>query len=513
MRHIKIFSLSLALALLFAMSANAEKIKGVDDDPSMSHKRLSTRCVNASARADLNVNNVRARIMNGGDMWWDLVGSARYEVPKVPDGSNEPKRHSLFAGSIWIGGLNNGNILTAAQTYRQFGGNDFWPGPVDTLTLAVEDVDCQYWDRIFQVTRDEIIKFVDEFQANGSVVEIPDEIANWPANGRKDQNEAHFMAPYINVGGGPGYDPSAGDYPDIRGDQALWYVYNDVGNLKTETGSPEIGLEFRTMAFAFATNDEINNMPFYQPTIFNRGQKQLDSTYFGQWVDADLGYAFDDYVGCDVARGLGICYNGDNFDDGAFGYGTNPPSVGVDFFEGPKADLEVVFPGGTGDGKDNDKDGLVDEMDTTYYSYYRKLGYKPSEMPIIYEGDGKDNNRNGEKDEPTEDIAMSKFVYYNNDFSQTGNPRSKNPSDYYNYLTAHWKNGDPIKYGGNGFTTATGGPADFMFPDDPRDPSGWSEVTANNQPGDRRFLQSAGPFTLKPGAVNQVTIGVVWARA
>ena len=33
--------------------------------------------------------------------------------------------------------------------------------------------------------------------------------------------------------------------------------------------------------------------------------------YFGQWVDPDLGYYLDDYVGCDVSLGLGICYNGD----------------------------------------------------------------------------------------------------------------------------------------------------------------------------------------------------------
>jgi hypothetical protein len=34
-----------------------------------------------------------------------------------------------------------------------------------------------------------------------------------------------------------------------------------------------------------------------------------------------------------------------------------------------------------------------------------------------------------------------------------------------------------------------------------------------NTPGDRRFVQSAGPFTLMPGAVNDITIGAVWARA
>ena len=31
--------------------------------------------------------------------------------------------------------------------------------------------------------------------------------------------------------------------------------------------------------------------------------------------------------------------------------------------------------------------------------------------------------------------------------------------------------------------------------------------------GDRLFLQSAGPFTLEPGDFNNITVGMVWARA
>jgi hypothetical protein len=65
-------------------------------------------------------------------------------------------------------------------------------------------------------------------------------------------------------------------------------------------------------------------------------------------------------------------------------------------------------------------------------------------------------------------------------------------------------------------------PCDFMFPGD-TDPLGWgtggspqptwTEQTSNNTPNDRRFVQSAGPFVLKPGAVNNITVGVVYARS
>jgi hypothetical protein len=56
-----------------------------------------------------------------------------------------------------------------------------------------------------------------------------------------------------------------------------------------------------------------------------------------------------------------------------------------------------------------------------------------------------------------------------------------------------------------------------MFPgsSDPAVPKRpeWTERTAGNPPADRRFLQTAGPFSLLPGARNRVVIGVVWARA
>ncbi len=94
-------------------------------------------------------------------------------------------------------------------------------------------------------------------------------------------------------------------------------------------------------------------------------------------------------------------------------------------------------------------------------------------------------------------------------------------TDYYGYLQGIWQNGLVMQYGGNGNVTGSGVPTRYMFPDD-SDPLGWStypeplpfteawnEITTGNPPGDRRFLQSAGPFILKPGAVNNITVGVV----
>jgi hypothetical protein len=77
----------------------------------------------------------------------------------------------------------------------------------------------------------------------------------------------------------------------IKGDQTIWWVFNDKGNVKTETGGAAIGMEIRAQAFAFATNDEVNNMTFYSYEIINRSTFELTQTYFSLWVDPDLGKA------------------------------------------------------------------------------------------------------------------------------------------------------------------------------------------------------------------------------
>jgi len=84
-------------------------------------------CAVAEAQVDMAVNNVRARLLTGGDVWWD-GSDGRYIVPKVEPGTGVPERSSIFAGAVWIGGFDpGGNLKLAAQTYST-SGEDFWPG-------------------------------------------------------------------------------------------------------------------------------------------------------------------------------------------------------------------------------------------------------------------------------------------------------------------------------------------------------------------------------------------------
>ena len=57
------------------------------------------------------------------------------------------------------------------------------------------------------------------------------------------------------------------------------------------------------------------NITFYNYEVINRSSFSLNKTYFTVWTDADLGNYQDDYVGCDIAKGLGFIYNADGNDE------------------------------------------------------------------------------------------------------------------------------------------------------------------------------------------------------
>ncbi|MBK5284884.1 MAG: T9SS type A sorting domain-containing protein, partial [Bacteroidia bacterium] len=359
---------------------------------------------------------------------------------------------------------------------------DFWPGPLDSTSCFITPTISVQYDHLWKINKQDVINFIAGAPATSDMI-------SYPGNAPDGQR----LAPFYDADGDGIYNSTNGDYPDfglngspnccniLHGDQAIWWVINDVCGPHTASGGSALGIQILCQAYAYNTIDQdINNTTFYQYQIKNCSSTQYNSVYFGFFIDADLGYYLDDYVGCDVTRGMGYAYNGDSNDDLPNGYGLNPPAIGIDFLHGPRADA----------------------------------------------ADGIDNNRNCVIDESGEDIIMSKFVYYNNDFTVTGNPVVA--FDYYNYLKGLWKDGTLMTYGGSGHLS--GGPScSFMFPGSsdhqyewgtggncntpaPAQPD-WTEANAGNAPADRRFLMSAGPFTMPPGAVMDcITMAAIWAR-
>jgi hypothetical protein len=335
---------SFVLLLLPVLTANAQSVGG---------------CALGTAAADLAVNGVRARLYNKGNLFFD-GGEAQYEVPR---GSGIT---SIFAAGIWIGGLVEGELRTAAATYAQ-GGEDYeyYPGPLDAEGRPPED--CRPYDRIWTVGHADLARYEETGVAS-------DDLAEWPAEAG---------APFFDVDGDGAYSLEAGDRPKVWGHQTAWWVMNDAAGPHMTTLSEPIGLAVRATAFAAATTGPLAYTTFYRYELEYRGEAPIDSTYFTFWCDPDLGNFNDDYIGSDTTRHLTFVYNADDEDETSAGYGAAPPAQGVRYLETPDDLGLTVFSYYNGDA--NPRTGNPDTKED-YYSFM--TGHWRDGSPVTVGGDG-----------------------------------------------------------------------------------------------------------------------------
>lgn len=498
-------------------------------------------CEPPKAYAYLDVNNVRARINSGGDMWWDLQGDPEYEIP-AGSGTN-----ALHAGSLWMGGYDENNQLhLAANKFRQYG-TDYATGPlkISGSEQATADMDvCRRYDKLYDITREQVREFrswyncMQDPDCNHNTefpgYTIPEQILNWPAHGPEGGYD-YYLAPFWDTNNDGVYNPNDGDFPffefiedgissdydclkprnkpqQLMGDKSIWWVYNDGAKEHTESDGNNLGMEIHAQAFAYSTADVVNDMTFYNYYLINRSTNSYHNFRLGIWTDADLGGATDDFVGCDVQRGLGYVYNGDDFDDdanGNLGYGNNPPAIGMDFLEGLFLDPDLT---------DNSS------------SYDTINGHKVLNCSKGNVLNGNVNGHNfGDGVVDNERLGMGVFMYFNGT-GQGAIPATTNPftaQDYMNYLSGLWRDGTPMCYGGIGHPYYCEEPyvtTVFMFPGNPTTDicgigqngqvmPGWSEENVGNPADDRRFVMSSGPVNMQPGEVNSITIGAIYGRS
>jgi len=230
--------------------------------------------------------------------------------------------------------------------------------------------------------------------------------------------------------------------PDVLGDQMLWCVYNDgdpAGHISDNGSTNPLGVEIQQTTFAFDRQGALGQTLFIKYLLINKGGNTLDSMFISQWSDPDLGGAAgftDDLVGCDTLpdgtgkpRSLGYVYNSTNNDGG---YGSAPPALGYDFFQGPKVGSSRL--------------GLV-----SFNKYIN--GTDPQN-------------------------SVETFNYM-----KGLNPDGSVVVDPFGVETRYNVAGDPVS----------------------PTPGSWLDTA----PADRRFLMSAGPFTMAPGDTQEVVVGIV----
>ncbi len=402
----------------------------------------------------VDINNIKAALLVHGDMWWNPTTQlASCEFPK---GSGH---HISFMSSLWMSGYDAGNNLyVSAQTYRQ-NGNDYWPGPLDsngTLTYT----NSEAWAKIWKINQTDINTF--NAISVHDTANTPPDILHWPAKGNPYARGGfgialtinQDMAPFVDVNSDGVYNPLQGDYPAIKGDQALWWVFSDNGPTHTETNGQPLKVEIHGMAYAYSRGTLIDNVIYYEYNIFNRSAVNYSNYRIGLFSDADLGWWDDDYLGFDSSHRMGIEYNG-TVTDGVGqvnSYGNMIPTVGVTM---------IILPG----------------------------------------------------DNPPATFAPAgSFMYYNNDYSIQGNPVT--PGQHNNYLRSTWRDSTHVVndfhgYGIHSTAYGTGANTNYVYAGDPSDTSKWSECASQNPPGDRRFIITSNDFTLTAGASQKVVMALV----
>lgn len=436
----------------------------------------------------LDINKVRARINNNGNHFWDLQGQNLYNVPK---GSNED---ALFCYATWIGGLDaNDQLHVAADRYGD--GQDFFTGPISTPSFYDKAYDS-LWNRVWKINKTDIDYH--KLHWGDAGYQAPEAILSWPGNGNTSMGQMAQQAPYYDNNSNGVYEPMTGDYPLIKGDQAVFFIQNDSRRPHTATQGEPLGIEIHGMAYAFNCTDDsaLLYTTFLHYDVYNRSTMTYHDTYMGSFVDTELGNAWDDFVGCDIPRGSFYSYDG-----------VQQPSyasaISTTYLGGPYLDPDNL---------DNPK---TDEFGNPLCN--NSINGANFQDGII------DNERYG----------MNSFVYFNNCGSgPTCDPQ--NAGEYYGLLRSIWRDGVHMKYGANGHPNSGSTDVDcrFMFPElsdfcnwgtDGIQPPGyvtgaggsgtiWTEAGVGNMPDDRRGAVSNGPFTFNPGAKQELDIAFVWAR-
>ncbi|MFA5418222.1 MAG: T9SS type A sorting domain-containing protein [Bacteroidales bacterium] len=445
----------------------------------------------------LNINNINAGIRADGYLFADIIEvpdqsieflKAHFEYPK---GSG---KSTIFCNSFWIGGRdNNNNLCIAAQRYKQVGW-DYQAGPISN---NYDENFKVRWNKLWKVDKSEVNYHKNNYWKE-NYVPVPD-IINWPGNGDVNEGQLAQLAPYFDQDHDGLYEPMQGDYPIIRGDQTVFFMFND-DKIHGETGGNRLEVEIHGMAYAYymPSNPVMDNSVYIHCDIINRSNKTYNNTYIGVFADTDIGFMFDDFVSSNVQNGSFITYNGDEIDgQGEPGsYGANPPAQSITVLAGPFMDHDQA---------DNPDGGC---------------NYSVNGLNF---GDGiVDNER----------LGMTGFMYFwNGGSGSQSDPQIA--ADYYNYLQMKWKDETKMQYGGTGhvgFSGTVGPECNFMFPRN-SDPTNWgsyclfpnagynqngkywSEETGDNgnpnPPGDRRGLLSTGPFTFKPGDVQELEMAYV----
>lgn len=399
------------------------------------------------AQSPLEANDIRSFIWNTGVFNQDLRtnNTPGFEWPK------NSGKFAIFTAGLSLGALYEGNLRMANASFN----GEYAPGTIEGGNIIA---DSRF--KIYNV------------KAGDNQFTNPD-YANWGLM-------VPYGAPYIDIDNDGNFDINV-DIPGIKdAAQTIFVCLNDAdpsNHTPSEGfggGTAPLFAEVRLTAWAYSTPG-LERIQFIQWVVINKSPVTWNATHFGIVCDPDLGFAEDDYIGCDTLKNMAFCYNGVPSDGTGSGnsYGAPPPASGMDYFISP------IVPTGN-----------------------------PADSVVIFHPPGSENKivKYGYRE-----IGLTSFVYFTN----TGSPGpvcERDPSnapEAYNYLQGVKKDGTPW------IDVISTQPTKFCYTGDPELNTGWNEaqgriencggaltgtLTAPTPVGDRRFIFNSGStnFSVSP---------------
>ncbi|MFA6233421.1 MAG: choice-of-anchor X domain-containing protein, partial [Bacteroidota bacterium] len=378
-------------------------------------------------------------------MWMSNNGQVSHHPLTAGPGLEWPAgsgKFLVFTEGLVYGAKLQGEVRVGGATYR----TGLQAGSI--LADGMCDDPNAPWNRIFRARRFDAAWWNGQSAALKS--QVLTDLMEWPVQ---------FGAPYVDSNSNGVYDPDSSiwmqggvcDVPRIPGDEALWFVSNDLDSRRVSNlyGSIPIGMEIQTMVWASTGHPLLDNVIFREHTLIHKGIDDLEEMSLGEWEDSDMGDPLDDHCGVDTALGLSYTYNGISRD---LEYGI-PPATGTVWLQTP------VVP----------RSGVTARFGLGVRKDYANL-------------------------------PLSAFVFYINTSSTYVDPEMGTMSGGLEMMN----NFSGRMYDGGDFVDpVTGWPTRISLTGDPVLGTGWVDGIVH-APGDRRFLSSCGAFTLAMGDTQKV---------
>ena len=386
----------------------------------------------------IEANNIRTSASARGQLFWD-GDDVNTHFPK------DSATSTIFAGGLWFSGIDQGgNLHTAFTNYTQ---TDFSPGPFNA-----DPQDWESWDQVWRVNKQLINKLQEDWLDGTIDGAYPIDLWTYPGVGNPNFNlfggqavVPNNTAPFIDVNNDGVYNILDGDYPQMKGDDMIWWIMsNKIAG--TNLGGEPLEIEVRGTLYAYGCdgNSVLYNTAFLDFDITNFSANEYSDVHIGTFIDFDIGCYLDDYIGTLIES------------NAVFGYNDSP---------------------------------LDGEPDCLNYP-----SFEPEKIPlqsVIYLN-----------------TDMSYSMHWNNVFfNEPGTGPPNNSLELHNFLQGIWTDGSPQTEGGNGYGGTV--PIDYAFPGNPFNSNEWHMCAEDLGINDRRMVMVTGPHSLFPNQIMHLDLGML----